>query len=85
MNGGGFSWARLKAVLFDLEEDPRELHNLAGAAGEAGRLDAWRRRLVERLRDRPEGFVEGDHLVPGRAHGPTVPGIAVPVRGGDAD
>jgi arylsulfatase A-like enzyme len=72
-------------LLFDLEEDPRELRTLAGAAGEARRIDAWRRRLIERLRDRPEGFVQGDRLVPGRAHGPTVPGIAEPVRGGDAD
>jgi arylsulfatase A-like enzyme len=78
-------------LLFDLEEDPHELHDLARVAGDggvgggAGRLEAWRERLVARLRDRPEGFVDGERLVPGRAHGPTVPGVVHPgaiARGG---
>ena len=60
-------------LLFDLDEDPQERHNLT-ASGAAGRLATWRRRLVEALRERPEGFVEGNALVPGRPHGPTVLG-----------
>ena len=49
---------------FDLTEDPRELHDLASARGE--RVAAWRARLVDELRGREEGFVDGDRLVPGR-------------------
>jgi arylsulfatase A-like enzyme len=60
-------------LLFDLDEDPQERRNLAATSGAAGRLATWRRRLVEELRDRPEGFVEGNYLVPCRPHGPTVP------------
>jgi arylsulfatase len=62
-------------LLFDLVEDPSEQHNLATAPGAASRLAAWRERLVERLRHRPEGFVKDGHLVPGQPHGPTVPGV----------
>jgi arylsulfatase A-like enzyme len=72
-------------LLFDLLADPREEHNLAGTAGQAGRLHEQRERLVEWLRDRPEGFVEGGQLVAGRPHGPTVPGVVDPravARGG---
>jgi arylsulfatase len=74
-------------LLFDLAEDPHEQHNLAGTAGSAGALSAWRQRLVERLRDRPEGFVQGGRLAAGRPHGPTVPGVVDPraVAGGGAD
>ena len=60
-------------LLFDLDEDPQERHNLAATSAAAGRLSTWRRRLVEELRDRPEGFVEGSSLLPGRPHGPMVP------------
>jgi arylsulfatase A-like enzyme len=67
---------RGEELLFDLDDDPQELHNLAGTASASGRLATWRRRLAEELRDRPEGFVEGGDLIPGRPHGPTVPGVA---------
>jgi hypothetical protein len=60
-------------LLFDLIADPHEEHNLVATSGAAGRLSTWRRRLVETLRDRPEGFVAGNSLVPGRPHHPTVP------------
>ena len=59
--------------LFDLTSDPNEMHNLAGDPGCADRVAMWRRRLIEELRGRPEGFVGGDDLVPGREYGPTLP------------
>jgi arylsulfatase A-like enzyme len=44
-------------LLFDLDDDPHELHNLAPQGDNAGHLSSWRQRLVQELRDRPEGFV----------------------------
>jgi len=64
--------------LFDLEQDPHELHDLAGDAAAAERLGRWRARLIERLRDRPEGFVHGGALVPGRPYGALIPGSHPP-------
>ena len=58
--------------LFDLDEDPAELHDLAPAGG--AELDRWRSRLVEVLRDRPEGFVRDGELVTGRPHDLFIPG-----------
>ena len=60
--------------LFDLSRDPGELHDLAGEADSAPRLAHWRERLIDRLRDRPEGFVREGRLVPGRPYGPVIPG-----------
>ena len=45
--------------LFDLDADPRELHDLALDEGAEARLAPWRERLVDVLRGRPEGCVEG--------------------------
>ena len=52
--------------LFDLVDDPGELRNLAGEASASDALRACRARLIADLRGRPEGFVDGDTLVPGR-------------------
>jgi arylsulfatase A-like enzyme len=52
--------------LFDLDEEPQELHNLARGGSSGARVARWREILVDELRARPEGFVEGGHLVPGR-------------------
>ncbi|MCZ7600031.1 MAG: sulfatase-like hydrolase/transferase [Gammaproteobacteria bacterium] len=49
--------------LFDHGTDPLELHDLARDCPDL--LASWRAKLVETLRDRPEGFVDGDRLVPG--------------------
>jgi arylsulfatase A-like enzyme len=68
-------------LLFDLDADPQELHNLLFEPDAEARVAPWRRRLVGRLRDRPEGFVEGDNLVPGRPHDFMVPGRARTGRG----
>jgi arylsulfatase len=59
--------------LFDLERDPQELHDLARAANAEERLRPWRRRLVAELRGRPEGFTDGERLIPGRPHEQLVP------------
>ena len=71
--------------LFDLAEDPDETRDLAGTAD----LGPWRERLMDRLRDRPEGFTDGSRLIAGRPHEPMVPGTpregnAVGVYGGAA-
>jgi arylsulfatase len=75
--GGSLQWltdGRFKYVwhsgtgveqLFDLIEDPRELHDLA----RSGQADPapWRTRLATELRDREEGFVDANgQLIVGR-------------------
>lgn len=62
-----------KEQLFDLASDPTERHDLAGDAQQANRLTLWRARLVAALADRPEGFVQQGHLVPGMPYGPVLP------------
>jgi len=52
--------------LFDLEADPGELHDLAADPAHAEELVRHRRWLVEELRGREEGYVDGDRLVAGR-------------------
>ncbi|MGC9318789.1 MAG: sulfatase/phosphatase domain-containing protein, partial [Armatimonadota bacterium] len=60
--------------LFDLTEDPSECHDLSGDPGEADRIERWRSRLIDELRDRPEGFVEDGQLVAGRPWNALIPG-----------
>ncbi|MBS3761695.1 MAG: sulfatase-like hydrolase/transferase [Planctomycetes bacterium] len=60
--------------LFDLTEDPHELHDLAEDSDYAERLEYWRKRLIDQLCDRPEGFVEDDQLVAGKPFGHVIPG-----------
>jgi arylsulfatase A-like enzyme len=52
--------------LFDLENDPGERVNLAASQSE--RLGRWRQCLIEHLAGRPEGFTDGQKLIPGRPH-----------------
>lgn len=56
--------------LFDLTDDPNECRDLSGA--EPDRLARWRVRLVDQLKDRWEGFSDGENLIPGREY----PGIS---------
>ena len=60
--------------LFDLDEDPRELHDLALDSTAEARLRPWRERMAAVLDGRPEGFVEGGKLVVGRPHDHVIPG-----------
>jgi arylsulfatase A-like enzyme len=54
--------------LFNLKDDPNELHDLSSSAQHADEIATWRGRMAAQLRDREEGFVEGDKLVAGRAY-----------------
>jgi arylsulfatase A-like enzyme len=54
--------------LFDLREDPGEMHDL----GAPRDLSGWRERLVQTIGRRAEGFVADGKLVAGRKH----PGLA---------
>ena len=55
-----------RELLFDLAADPQECHDLAASPEYAQCLAGWRQQLVERLAERPEGFVAEGKLVPGR-------------------
>ena len=61
--------------LFDLEDDPGELCNLAALPAHAERVARWRRRLIERLAGRPEGFTDGTRLIAGRPHDAVLPHV----------
>ncbi|HEV58214.1 MAG TPA: arylsulfatase [Phycisphaerales bacterium] len=54
--------------LFDLEQDPREEHDLSAEPSHDPMLRTWRTQLVQRLAPRPEGFVRDGELVPGRPY-----------------
>ena len=54
--------------LFDIAADPSELHDLLRDPDASSRVAPWRRKLMDVLRDRPEGFTDGDRLIPGRPH-----------------
>jgi len=56
---------------FDLEQDPREMHDLAADPSRAEEVALWRSRLTEELKGRPEGFVVDGRLV--KLDGPTPP------------
>jgi arylsulfatase A-like enzyme len=68
--------------LFDLDRDPQELHDLARSSNHAERLAHWRRVLMEELRDRREGFTDGERLIPGRAVRPTLAHLREAHHGG---
>jgi len=56
--------------LFDLNQDLREEHDLSKDPAHAKTLNRWRRTLIERLAKRPEGFSDGQRLIPGRPYPP---------------
>jgi arylsulfatase A-like enzyme len=60
--------------LFDLDTDPNEMRDLARYEANNGVLALWRKRMVAQLKDRPEGFSDGEKLIAGRPHGHFVPG-----------
>jgi arylsulfatase len=48
--------------LFDMAEDPGELHNLAEVPAQETLLKQWRRRMVDHLTERGEEFVANGKL-----------------------
>lgn len=52
--------------LFNLADDPHETRDLALRPDHAARLEYWRRELIQRLKDREEGFTDGTQLIPGK-------------------
>lgn len=59
-------------LMFDLQKDPQELHNLAGDTAFDSHLAMWRSRLMEILKGRPEGFTDGERLIAGRPYRPSL-------------
>ena len=51
---------------FNLETDWKEQHNLAGLHEYEKEVSWWRGELVQILKNRPEGFSDGIHLIAGR-------------------
>jgi arylsulfatase len=62
-----------KEQLFDLQQDPNECSDLSKSPGQAVVVKRWRERLVQELRQRPEGFVKNGKLVVGRPYANLVP------------
>ena len=72
-------WSQRDAeYLFDLANDPNEMHNLATQKPDD--VARWRRRLIDELDGREEGFVREGRLVAGRPQKPTLAhaGTALP-------
>lgn len=59
--------------LFDLCEDPDELHDLSLCPDRAGELTTWRNQMIAELSGRPEGFTDGTKLIAGRAYDAVLP------------
>lgn len=59
-----------RELLFDLDNDPTELHDLSVVKHD--RVQFWRSRLIKELMDRQEGFVQDNALVVGRPQSPTL-------------
>lgn len=51
---------------FDLTVDPHELHNLINDTSYKEKIAWWQNELVKVLKDRPEGFSDGEKLIPGK-------------------
>ena len=59
--------------LFNLEKDPRELHDLSQEENGRKETATWRRRLVRLLELRKDGFSDGTRLIPKKEwYGPAV-------------
>ena len=56
--------------VFDLEKDPCEELDLSTDESRRELLETWRKRLIQRLASRPEGFSDATRLIPGRPYPP---------------
>jgi arylsulfatase len=70
-----YIWAPVsgKEYFFNLDDDPRELHNLSGVKNFDAEISEWRTKLIQLLQDRPEGFVESGKLVSGKKYAAVIP------------
>jgi arylsulfatase A-like enzyme len=59
--------------LFDLNDDPKELTDLAVQERYSDTLALWRQRMVVELTDRPEGFSDGKKLIAGCKYDAIIP------------
>jgi arylsulfatase A-like enzyme len=50
---------------FNLENDPYECHDLAKDRSASIRAEYWRNIMIKELKGRPEGFSDGERLIPG--------------------
>ena len=60
--------------LFNLDEDPHEMCDITRNPNSETEIQPWRNRLIEFLKDRPEGFTDGTRLIPGQPHEELLPG-----------
>jgi len=58
---------------FGLSADPTECHHLSADPEAVEQMTRWRDRLVEALKDRPEGFSDGKRLIAGRPYARVLP------------
>ncbi|RLE93345.1 MAG: arylsulfatase [Thermoprotei archaeon] len=56
--------ARNEEMLFNLDEDRQELHNLAEDPAYRERVKQWRKKLIRLLAGRGDGFSDGEKLIP---------------------
>ncbi|OUN91555.1 arylsulfatase [Blautia sp. An46] len=63
---------------FDLASDPHELTDLIMDPSRQNRIRELRTYLVQSLKDRPEGFTNGEDLIPGRPYSPSLPEALLP-------
>lgn len=59
--------------LFDRLHDPAEQYDLVNEPAWTPVLELWRTRLVDTLKDRPEGFSDGKRLIAGREYKKILP------------
>jgi len=60
--------------LFDIEHDPNEMHDLTLREDAKAKVDVWRKKMIDVLKCRPEGFTDGSQLIKGREHHQFLPG-----------
>ncbi len=67
-----YIWRPLNGLeqLFNLDQDPREEHDLSKVASQLLLLKQCRGRMIQLLASRPEGFSNGTNLISGRPYPP---------------
>jgi arylsulfatase A-like enzyme len=55
---------------FDLDQDPREEHDLSRDSAQRAVVSQWRQKLIRTLADRPERFSDGTKLIAARPYPP---------------